>query len=156
MPRTHPGRTQDAQDAGRTGRTGHSQFSCPLWSFPKRKTTRHGLKGLHARCGSATAHINLLCCSSCCCGAHHASRSAPAPHTAPSRSPCRVKKHEVSGQSWSIRSCYSHSSESGQRGILCSGWGCEMVRGEVRDRSQEVFKHCDYLPSMESMRECGT
>ena len=139
-----------------TVHTDHSQFSCPLWSFPKRKTTRHGLKGLHARCGSATVHINLLCCSSCCCGAHHASRSAPTPHTAPSRSPCRVKKHEVSGQSWSIRSCYSHSSESGQRGILCSGWGCEMVRGEVRDRSREVFKHVDNLPSMESMSERDT
>ena len=71
---------------------GHSQFSCPLWSFPKRKTTRHGLKGLHARCGCATVHIHLLRCSSCCCGAHHASRSAPTSHNRLNAVETRSKK----------------------------------------------------------------
>ena len=57
--------------------------------------------------------------------------------TAPSHSPHRVEKHEVSRRSCSIGSRDSHENESGLRGMLCSCSGCEVVRGEGQHSSCE-------------------
>ena len=71
------------------------------------------------------------------------------PLTAPSHSPHRVEKHEVSRRSCSIGSRDSHENESGLRGMLCSGSGCEVVRGEGQHSSREASQHSENLRSME-------